>query len=240
SLSGSIPPELGNLTNLRRLHLDSNQLSGTIPTELGNLTNLWVLLLDSNQLSGTIPPEIGSLTNLEILGLGNNQLTGNIPTSLVNLSNLVPDVLGFWFTDISYNALYTDDDALSTFLDSKDPDWADTQTTAPEGVSAEPVNDTVIRVSWTPVDYTADPGVYLVFYSITPGGPYTLYGTTADKTVSQMVVTDLSQNKKYYFVVQTRTDSPNTIYSEYSEEVSVRTKRFPWELFIPAIINKNK
>ena len=40
SLSGSIPSELGNLTNLTGLYLNDNSLSGSIPSELGNLTNL--------------------------------------------------------------------------------------------------------------------------------------------------------------------------------------------------------
>ena len=33
-LSGKIPPELGSLTNLERLHLNWNELSGKIPSEL--------------------------------------------------------------------------------------------------------------------------------------------------------------------------------------------------------------
>ena len=37
NLTGSIPPELGNLTRLRELLLDVNNLSGELPTELGNL-----------------------------------------------------------------------------------------------------------------------------------------------------------------------------------------------------------
>ena len=48
-LSGSIPPELGNLTNLERLSLGINQLSGSIPPELGKLANLWQLDLSNNQ-----------------------------------------------------------------------------------------------------------------------------------------------------------------------------------------------
>ena len=48
-LSGPIPPELGNLTNLQSLYLRDNQLSGSIPTELGNLTNLqWLILVATN------------------------------------------------------------------------------------------------------------------------------------------------------------------------------------------------
>ena len=36
-LSGSIPPELGGLANLRRLTLRSNDLTGAIPSTLGRL-----------------------------------------------------------------------------------------------------------------------------------------------------------------------------------------------------------
>ncbi|WP_420448358.1 leucine-rich repeat domain-containing protein [Candidatus Palauibacter sp.] len=57
-LSGPIPPELGDLANLRELHLWINQLSGPIPPELGNLANLRSLNLGINRLSGPIPPEM--------------------------------------------------------------------------------------------------------------------------------------------------------------------------------------
>ena len=39
-LTGSIPPEIGNLTNLTFLSLRINQLTGEIPSEIGNLTCL--------------------------------------------------------------------------------------------------------------------------------------------------------------------------------------------------------
>ena len=87
-LSGSIPPELGNLTNLQYLDLYCNQLSGSIPPELGNLANLQDLYLYSNQLSGSIPPELGNLANLQYLDLYVNQLSGSIPPELGNLANL--------------------------------------------------------------------------------------------------------------------------------------------------------
>ena len=87
-LSGGIPEELGNLTNLARLDLGYNQLSGEIPAELGNLANLWTLQIVRNQLSGEIPAELGNLTSLVELRLSYNQLSGEIPAELGNLAHL--------------------------------------------------------------------------------------------------------------------------------------------------------
>ena len=87
-LSGSIPPELGNLDSLQSLNLSYNDLSGPIPPELGNLKNLQYLNLDDNQLRGFIPPELGNLKNLQTLRLFYNHLRGSIPPELGNLENL--------------------------------------------------------------------------------------------------------------------------------------------------------
>jgi len=88
-LTGEIPPEIGNLTNLTTLNLQGNELSGEIPPEIGSLTNLTHLRLIYNQLIGEIPSEIGNLVNLEILGLNHNQLSGEIPPEIGNLTNLI-------------------------------------------------------------------------------------------------------------------------------------------------------
>lgn len=88
NLSGSIPGTLGKLSQLEILNLGKNQLSGSIPMELGNLGNLHTLLLGFNQLTGFIPPHLGKAGKLEILKLNNNRLKGSIPGELGNLSNL--------------------------------------------------------------------------------------------------------------------------------------------------------
>jgi len=97
-LSGSIPPEIGNLTKLTKLGFTDNQLNGSIPPEIGNLSNLTFLNLIDNQLSGSIPPEVGNLSNLTDLLLANNQFSGSIPAEIGNLNNL-------FFMDLSKNLL---------------------------------------------------------------------------------------------------------------------------------------
>ena len=87
-LSDSIPPEIGNLTHLTDLVLLWNDLSGSIPSEIGNLAQLEHLVLWDNHLSGSIPPEMGNLTELLWLSLYNNRLTGSIPPQLGNLTKL--------------------------------------------------------------------------------------------------------------------------------------------------------
>ena len=73
---------------MKSLSLWGNQLSGAIPSELGNLTNLESLNLSGNQLSGPIPRSLGNITSLERLDLGRNLLTGILPKELSKLSSL--------------------------------------------------------------------------------------------------------------------------------------------------------
>ena len=90
-LTGSIPAEIGNLTNLSYLALWNNQLT-SIPAAIGNLTSLTSLNLGNNQLS-TLPAEIGNLTNLSSIDLSSNQLT-SIPAAIGNLTSLTSLNLG--------------------------------------------------------------------------------------------------------------------------------------------------
>ena len=68
-LTGEIPAELGQLTQLTDLNLGGNQLIGTIPASLGNLIRLTELDLYGNRLSGTIPASLGNLIDLDYLSL---------------------------------------------------------------------------------------------------------------------------------------------------------------------------
>jgi hypothetical protein len=87
-LTGTLPPELGNLDGLSQLILASNDLSGSIPPELGNLDSLSALDLSNNGLTGAIPPELGNVVTLSRVDLASNGLTGSIPAELGNISNL--------------------------------------------------------------------------------------------------------------------------------------------------------
>ena len=89
NLSGSLPAELGNLSNLTRLALNRNSLSGSIPTELGSLSNLSIIGLARNQLSGSLPASLGNLSGLQRLSLHDNTgLSGALPSGFTNLANL--------------------------------------------------------------------------------------------------------------------------------------------------------
>ena len=83
-LTGAIPTELGNLSNLERLYIYGDKtlslsLDGGIPTELGNLTKLTTLVLQYAGLTGAIPSELGDMTDLEWLNIQGNRLSGGIP-----------------------------------------------------------------------------------------------------------------------------------------------------------------
>ena len=123
-LQGSIPSDLRNLTGLKELHLNNNQLTGRIPN-LDALDYLEKLNLSNNQLSGRIPDSLGSLTRgtgnnggaaLKELRLNDNQLTGKIPGALGNLTGRDGDgdAISLEVLDLSNNQL---DGAIPTDLE---------------------------------------------------------------------------------------------------------------------------
>ena len=69
-LTGEIPRDLGNLTDVNDLHLSGNKLTGQIPPELGDLARL---------------VQLYQLEKLRVIYLSDNPLTGVIPQALVNL-----------------------------------------------------------------------------------------------------------------------------------------------------------
>ncbi|XP_062155207.1 probable LRR receptor-like serine/threonine-protein kinase At4g30520 [Alnus glutinosa] len=68
SLSASLSEAVGNLTNLRQVLLQNNNISGKIPPELDTLPRLQTLDLSNNRLSGVIPGFLDQLDSLQYLG----------------------------------------------------------------------------------------------------------------------------------------------------------------------------
>jgi len=227
-LTGSIPSEIGSLTALQYLNLRDNQLSGPIPAEIGSLTVLREIYLYENQLTGPIPTELGNLTSLLVLSINDNQLSGPIPGTLGNLTYLRESE-----SDLRWNALHTSDATLRAFLDSKQVghDWEGTQTVAPTGLAAGDSTLDSVSLSWSPIAYTGDVGGYRIWYGTQPGGPYTLGGTTADKTASAFVMGNLGPGRDYFFtldaVTEPHSNNPNAVASERGAEVSAVTTAVP-------------
>lgn len=98
NMTGVLPPELGNLSDILLLELRRNQIGGSIPTELRQLTKLQCLRFDENQVEGSVPAELSQIASLKKLDLANNKLSGTIPAELGDLG-------GLDFLDLSDNAL---------------------------------------------------------------------------------------------------------------------------------------
>ncbi|XVF20553.1 hypothetical protein REPUB_Repub12eG0010400 [Reevesia pubescens] len=87
-ISGHIPSNIGECSNLQNVSLYANRVTGLIPTSMGNLTRLKQLYLSFNDLEGEIPLEIGNLISLEIFAAADTSLRGLIPSSIFNISSL--------------------------------------------------------------------------------------------------------------------------------------------------------
>ncbi|CAA3010344.1 receptor-like kinase TMK4 [Olea europaea subsp. europaea] len=108
SLTGQIPSNLNQLSNLKSLHLQNNFLSGPLPS-LSNLASLQDVNLDGNNFSSVPRDFLSGLTSLQTFSINNNS---NLPpwiipetlkdsTSLVsfnagkaNLVGQIPDIFG--------------------------------------------------------------------------------------------------------------------------------------------------
>ncbi len=250
-LSGSIPPSLGQLTNLCDLDLSSNQLTGTLPPELGNLTrigwcrspadafgednnpgvdwlsprypqpNVGYINFAGNHLSGPVPVELGQLTETSGLNIGCNMFSGDLPYAVSHVIR---------WGSLDFNALTGYDPVVYPHWY-----WYLTQTVAPTNLTVTgSSNGGPITLNWTPIAYTEHTGYYEISNATAPGGPWTLYGQTADKTVSSATVMLPPRATPYYFRLRTVTEphgsgvnygdcyawQPNRVISEYTEVVA--------------------
>uniref|UniRef100_A0A3Q7HM44 Leucine-rich repeat-containing N-terminal plant-type domain-containing protein n=1 Tax=Solanum lycopersicum TaxID=4081 RepID=A0A3Q7HM44_SOLLC len=70
------------------IDLSSNRLTGEIPIEIGNMSNIHTLNLSHNHLIGRIPNTFSNLQEIESLDLSCNRLNGSIPVGLIELNSL--------------------------------------------------------------------------------------------------------------------------------------------------------
>ncbi|KOM47134.1 hypothetical protein LR48_Vigan07g083800 [Vigna angularis] len=87
NLSGTLAPEIGNLSYLEIVDFMWNDITGSIPKEIGNIKTLKLLLLSGNKLTDNLPEELGHLPVLERMQIDENHITGPIPLSFANLNS---------------------------------------------------------------------------------------------------------------------------------------------------------
>lgn len=101
NLTGPIPPQIGQLDELRILNLNYNRLSGNLPEQIGYLDKLEQLQLVNTGLIGPLPGQIGYLTSLRVLNIRGNRFSGIIPTQFGFLTLLNTLEIGGTGTELS-------------------------------------------------------------------------------------------------------------------------------------------
>ena len=97
SLSGTIPSELGGITELvsggdawNSCFLVANELTSSLPTQLGNLVKMETRFrAHENALSSTVPTELGNMISMvSDFNFRDNSLSSELPTELGKLENM--------------------------------------------------------------------------------------------------------------------------------------------------------
>ncbi|XP_071738707.1 leucine-rich repeat extensin-like protein 6 [Rutidosis leptorrhynchoides] len=85
NISGSLPEDLGLLTDLALFHINSNKFCGTVPKSFDKLGLLYELDISNNHFSGSFPLVVLSLPSLKFLDIRFNQFKGDVPSKLYDL-----------------------------------------------------------------------------------------------------------------------------------------------------------
>ena len=85
----TLPSEIGDLTELTDLRINSNKLTGELPDALYDLAKLEKLYFQNDNLTGALSSKLGQLTELVELYIDRNaNMTGGIPKEIGNLKKL--------------------------------------------------------------------------------------------------------------------------------------------------------
>ncbi|CAI9273578.1 unnamed protein product [Lactuca saligna] len=85
NISGSLPEDVGLLTDLALFHINSNRFCGTVPKSFNKLGLLYELDISNNRFSGNFPSVVLSLSSLKFLDIRFNQFKGDVPSKLYDL-----------------------------------------------------------------------------------------------------------------------------------------------------------
>ncbi|KDP33800.1 hypothetical protein JCGZ_07371 [Jatropha curcas] len=88
NISGTIPPFICDLKDLKVVDFYNNSFTGTFPVSLLNCSNLEHLNLAQNYFVGKLPDDIDLLSRLSYLNLYANNFTGNVPVAIGRLQEL--------------------------------------------------------------------------------------------------------------------------------------------------------
>ena len=114
-ITGTLPPEgIAPLTALQSLAITvgfGDTLSGTVPSEIGSLTDLRYLSISgAATISGTLPSTLGKLRKLSALTIGTSDddtwpLSGTLPTELADLGAAAPTDVGLLRVELGPNRI---------------------------------------------------------------------------------------------------------------------------------------
>ncbi len=136
--------------------LNDNGFSNALPTGWAALTSLRVVDVGGNRLSGPLPGDLADAPGLSRFIADNNAFAGRVPDTFTVAE--MPDVT----VTLGYNALWTDNPVVDTFLKKGDLDWAATQTRPPTNVTVTDEFPNGVTLTWTLPAYVQDMGYYIV------------------------------------------------------------------------------
>jgi photosystem II stability/assembly factor-like uncharacterized protein/Leucine-rich repeat (LRR) protein len=205
-LTGELPGAIGKLGKLANINLSYNQISGSLPEEWGTLAKLKFLNLEHNKLEGSIPSSIGNMEYLQSIQLNSNRFCGSIPIEITDL-----DLINENESNFHYNALYSTNDSVTSFMNKIQSNWNDNQTTMPESLSLT-WTAYVITLNWKPDTIHS----FEVFYSDDPDDNFTQIGPISGSTAR---IRGLFPETTCYIKIRKirapHAENTNTVYSDF-------------------------